>query len=62
MSEMNLAKVREETTVEVTVEMTAVVAGSGIIGVAANEFGGQKNFGTRKEDVEVVSHPDSKFR
>jgi hypothetical protein len=38
ISEINLAKDKEDATVEATVEMTAVEAGSGMIGVAANEF------------------------
>jgi hypothetical protein len=38
ISEINLAKDKDDATVEATVEMTAVEAGSGMIGVAANEF------------------------
>jgi hypothetical protein len=38
ISEINLAKEKDDATVEVTVETAAVEAGCGMIGVAANEF------------------------
>lgn len=57
ISEINLANVIDDVTVDATVEMIAVAVGSGMI---AEEFGGQKIFD--KKDLKVMALLDSKFR
>jgi hypothetical protein len=59
ISAMNLANVRDEDIVDATDEMIVVAAGSGMIGVVANEFGGKKAFD--EEDLKVMVRLDSNF-